>query len=102
MISSQRIDEMRSVWQYAKPGTRIKCLRNPCNSDKMPLSAGAVVFDEVYTVRELRTARQENEKGVVGFTVEEIVNDPVDGTEPFFSADIFEILSCTAQQGDDQ
>jgi hypothetical protein len=79
---------MRKVWRKAKPGMKIRCTHG---LGGLPGIKGP--YDgEVYTIRELRRGLYNT--WALGFTLNEIVNevDSEQGSEPFFSADCFEIL----------
>ena len=91
----KKIDKLRaltmlSVWRNARPGMKVRCIYD---LSSFPGIAGPHEGD-VYTIRELR--RGLHRTWAVGFTLVEIVNaiDRDQGSEPFFSADNFEILNC--------
>jgi hypothetical protein len=83
---------MRKVWREASPGAKVRCLTDLSEwgyfaKIDVPLEG------EVYTVRELRRGLWD--LWPVGFTLVEIRNEvsPLLGSEPFFGANEFEIVS---------
>jgi hypothetical protein len=82
-------DGMMAVFPHARPGMKVECV------DLVFAKEGvrAPRIGNVYTIRELRRGLWLS--WTVGFTLVEIINevDPEEGSEPFFSADAFEILT---------
>lgn len=88
----QRARVMRRVWRRAWPGVKVRCLTDL--SDWGYFAKIDVPFEgEVYTIRELRRGLWD--LWSLGFTLVEVRNEvsPTMGSEPFFGADEFEIIS---------
>ncbi len=83
-------DGMMAVFPHARPGMRVECVDLVFAKEE---GVRAPRIGDVYTIRELRRGLWLS--WAVGFTLVEIINeiDPEEGSEPFFSADAFEILT---------
>lgn len=92
----KRVRAMRRVWREARPGAKVRCLTDLSHLGYF-LKIRVPLQGEVYTVRELRRGLWD--LWSVGFTLVEIRNNvsPTMGSEPFFRADEFEIISQTPE-----
>ena len=82
-------DGMMAVFPHARPGMKVECVDLTFAKE----GVCAPRIGDVYTIRELRRGLWLS--WAVGFTLVEIINeiDPEEGSEPFFNADAFEILT---------
>lgn len=88
----QRVRAMRRVWRRAWPGGKVRCIADLSDWGYFA-KIGVPLEGEIYTIRELRRGLWD--LWSVGFTLIEIRNEvsPIMGSEPFFGADDFEIVS---------